>query len=122
MSKQQLRLHRGKKGSGGPIDGDRVQAFREGKLSLRRALGVPQETLGELRAQAEAFYTAGKWQQCVDVLMGLWELEELRPIDPVLLSRCFEELGDAERASVCAKIAHDLLDRAQESLGHRGAR
>ena len=110
MSKHQVGLHRGRKSRGGVVE-QRVEAYRRGQSSLRDALGVPEHVLGELRDQAHALFGAGKWQRCIDVLLGLEALGNVKPLDPLMLSRCFDELMDADRASMYAKIADGVLSQ-----------
>src|SRR5258708_19072466 len=115
MSKQQLRLH-GSKRKQDDVSWLLIDACMKGRKSLSQALGITDAVRSDLRAQSFAFYRAGKWERCIDVVLGLVSLGNVEPWDPVMLSRCFDEIDDPERASACAKIAEIMLTDLDASM------
>lgn len=83
-----------------------------GQRSLAEALTISPEALVHLRSQAHALYHAAQWDACVKAVEALHALGDVELWDPVMLSRCHQELGDHERAAICARIAEELLARA----------
>lgn len=77
--------------------------------SLTEVLGADPATLASLRELAHAHYHSGQWAQCVAVVEGLHALDAPELWDPIMLSRCHQELGDPERAVICARIGEELL-------------
>jgi hypothetical protein len=108
MSKQQLRLH-GSKRRQDDVRLLLIEACLEGKKTLAQSMGITDRTIGELRSQAYVLYRTGKWERCIDVVLGLVSLGSLEPWDPVILSRCYDEIDDSDHSAQCAKIAQVML-------------
>lgn len=71
---------------------------------------------GSERARALAAFQVGQWQLCVDALLAAWAQGAGHPLDAVLLSRCFAELGDRDRAIHWAESSRVFLDRVEGLL------
>jgi hypothetical protein len=115
MSKQQLGLHGSKKRQ----DDVRlllIEACLDGKKTLAQAMGITDRTIAELRAQAYVLYRTGKWERCIDVVLGLVSLGSLEPWDPVILSRCYDEIDDPDHSAICAKIAQVMLSELDAAI------
>lgn len=111
MSKQRLELEGGK-GNAQRVKRGRIRDLMAGKVELAEALTVSAADVAALREQAYAQYHAGKWRECAAMIGGLHALGAPELLDSVILSRCHQELGDLERAAICARIGEELLARA----------
>jgi hypothetical protein len=122
VSRQRLSLH-GSRRTREDVRTLLIERCRTGRATLAETLAIDSTMMKALRAQGYALYRAGKWQRCADVVLGLVALGDLEPWDPVILSRCFDELGDPDRAAICAKVAEVILaeldDSIREIIGER---
>lgn len=112
MSRQQVRLH-GSKKKRKSVNEKRAEACVKGEIEIAEALDIDGATISDLRAQAHALYLGGKWSRCVEVLRALAALGHVEPYDPVMLSRCFDEVGDEASAAVYAGIAERVLSELE---------
>jgi hypothetical protein len=115
VSKQRLSLF-GSRKERNAVDPRLYEALLRGEASLKDALGVSQLTLDELRAQTRALYHAGKWARAIELVFALDALGELEPFDALIVSRCFDELGDAQNAEASARVAEGLLAQLETLL------
>ena len=88
-----------------------------GEISLEEAIGASPMQVAALRKQALVLYRAGKWQRCASVLLAVMELGDRAPLDPVMLSRCYDELGDTGSADRWAAVANEVLGQLDRILG-----
>jgi hypothetical protein len=116
VTKQQLRLF-GSKKKRAAVDEKTYAALAEGEASLREALGVGAATIAELREQARVLYHSEKWARCIQLMFAIDALGAIEPFDAVILSRCFDELGDPESAEDVAVLAQGMLKRLDGLLG-----
>lgn len=107
MSKGELKI-RGASAKKDKVDDKAIDRLLSGKSDLATALGVDDEAQKDLRRQAIALCGAGKWQSCIDVVLGVTALGTIHPVDAVLLSRCYRALGDSYSAM--------MIEREYESL------
>lgn len=112
VSKGELKV-RGK--SGGQVDEKAIDRLLDGKIDLATALGAGAEAQKDMRRQAIALCGAGKWQACVDVVLGVTALGTVHPVDAVLLSRCYRALGDAQSAEYVEREYEALLRELQKN-------
>lgn len=115
MSKQRLALF-GSRKERNLVDARLYDAYLRGEKSLKEALGVSELTLEELRAQARALYHAGRWARALEIAFALDALGAIEPFDAVMVSRCFDELGDTENAIASARVAEELLAQLEALL------
>jgi hypothetical protein len=78
-------------------------SFIEGRSELSEALALSDETATDLRRQAIALHQAGKFEACIDVVLGLAALGNVHPVDPLLLARCYTAVGDVRNAEICTE-------------------
>ena len=78
-------------------------------MALRESLGIGEETLLLLRQRAGVLFSARQWERCAWVLMGLAELDDVQIEDPIMLARCFEELGRPDVAAACRESRESML-------------
>jgi hypothetical protein len=110
MSKQQIGLA-GSEKVRTSVDPLRAERFLRGEIELAEALGL--EDANELRRQAVALYGGGKYDACIEVVLGLAALGNVHPVDPLLLARCYTALGDVANAELCT----DHYERMMRALG-----
>jgi hypothetical protein len=94
------------------VDSEKVAQAIEGALDLRTALGVEPEVVEGLRRQARALCEVGKWQKCLEVMLGLAALDDLLPPDLVVMALAYEGLGDAELSAKLIAEAEGLMAAA----------
>jgi hypothetical protein len=85
------------------VDERRATSFIEGRIELSEALALDEETLQALRRQAIALLQAGKFEACIDVVLGLAGLGTVHPVDALLLARCYTAIGDVQNAQLCTE-------------------
>jgi hypothetical protein len=97
-----------------------LRRYLRGEVALGEALSLDRDACDALRKQAHALYEACRWQQCIDVILGLAAVGDVDPFDPLLLAGAYAELGDHHSASLCTQAAETmlaelvvLLDRAE---------
>jgi hypothetical protein len=115
VSKHRLSLHGAKK-STERIKLTAIKDCFEGRIGLAEAIGLGPESIDALREQAVAFYRGGKWDRAAAILRGLVALEDVDPLDLVMLSRCYDELDAPEEAAIVASLASRLLVRLEEEV------
>ncbi len=91
-------------------------------MTIREALGIGDDLLALLRARAGLLYSTKQWERCARVLMGLAELDDVRIEDPMMLARCFEELGRHDVAAACRNAHENLLSQVEAVLRERERR
>lgn len=91
------------------IDRDAIQAYLVGEGDLADGLSITPEVVDGLRRQALALHTAGKWQRCIDVILGLVALGSIHPADAMMLSDSYRHLGRFREAEACAEHAERIL-------------
>ncbi|MCK6548586.1 hypothetical protein L6R52_22250 [Myxococcota bacterium] len=116
MSIHQLNLRAPEK-KARAIDEKVIAKYLRGEASLLDALKVDEKSTSALRRQAHALYEAGKWQQCIDVLLGLAAIGDVDAFDPLLLAGAYTELGDADAAEKCMKAGERMLQKLSDLLG-----
>lgn len=116
MSKQQLELAGSLKAKT-KTNKKLVDRLLEGKANLQTALGVDEAQVEKLRRQAIALYEAGKWQACIDVVLGVSALGSVHPLDALLLARSYRALGDAVKALACERHFEGLMAIAKKMQG-----
>jgi len=109
MSRQQLGLMSGK-AKREAVDQGKIDGLVRGDTDLREALSLSDEVITGLRRQAVALAETGKWQACIDVILGLSALGNVHPADPPLLARCYDALGQPENAHACLEHAIRLSE------------
>ncbi len=115
MSKQQLNLAGfGKKRS--QVNKKTLDQFFQGKLDLPEALGLTENNLEEMRRQAIAFHGAGKYQECVDLVLGISALGSIHPVDAKLLSLCYAELGQKDAADSCQLHFEEMMRQVNQPI------
>lgn len=107
MSKGELKI-RGASAKTDKVDEKAIDRLMRGESDLATALGLDEEAQKDLRRQAIALCGAGKWQACIEVVLGVTALGSIHPVDAVLLSRCYRALGDSFSAL--------MIERQYESL------
>jgi hypothetical protein len=113
MAKQQLGLA-GSEKARTSVDPLRAERFIRGELEIADALGL--DGADDLRRQAVALYGSGRFDACIEVVLGLAALGNVHPVDPLLLARCYTALGDVANAELCA----DHYERMMRALGEAG--
>lgn len=116
MSKQQLKLAGSLKAKT-KTNKKAVDRLLDGRADLRDALGVQAQQVEDLRRQAIALHEAGKWQACIDVVLGVTALGSVHPLDALLLARCYRVLDDLPQAEACEQHYEDLMRVAQQTQG-----
>ncbi|MCK6548588.1 CDC27 family protein [Myxococcota bacterium] len=91
------------------VDEKVIDRFFDGDCDLAEALGVSDELIDGMRRQALALYESGKYQNAVQVVLGLVAMGRVHPADPLLLARCYEKLGKLEAAAECNAHGERLL-------------
>ncbi len=109
MSKQQIDLAKSKKKKRW-TDPALVSEYATGEVELGRALGLDAEAVQALRRQAVALYESGKWQRCIDVVLGVVALGSVHPVDALLLAGSYKELGQVVESEQCAAHARQLFN------------
>jgi hypothetical protein len=112
VTKQQLDLA-GSSKARSKVDAKAVQKLVDGEVDFLEALGASPSTPDDLRRQAIALYGGGKYEACIDVVLGLSALESVHPVDPLLLARCYTKLGDVMNA----EISTQHYERMMRALG-----
>lgn len=92
------------------VDVKVLTRFFEGKIRLDEALELDSKAAAGLRRQAHALYESGKWQQCIDVILGLAAVGDVDPFDPLLMAGAYTELGNAEAARLCTEMGEKMLE------------
>jgi hypothetical protein len=100
MTKQQIGLAGSEKARTW-VDPLLAERFVAGEIGIQEALGFHDVT--ELRRQAVALYSGGKYDACIEVVLGLAALGNVHPVDPLLLARCYTALGDVQNARLCTE-------------------
>lgn len=116
MSKHQLQLA-GHAKARAKTDKKSIDRLAAGDTDLPEALGVTDAQLEALRRQAIALHTAGKWQACIDVVLGVTALGSVHPVDALLLARCYRQLGDDASAQACEAHYESMFRLAVETQG-----
>ncbi len=103
-----------------PIDTKAVSDFVAGDLSLKDALGLDDEVVQRMRAQARALHAIGKWDRVVDIIIGVVELGGAQVEDLVLVTEAYAELGDEDAYQRCSLVLEGLLYRLEQNLPPAG--
>lgn len=120
MSRHQLHLQG--PGFSGPAPAIDVEALKARRISIFDAIGATEKNVEELRAQARALYEGGKWERCLEVVLGIAALGKLSLMDAVMMPRCYRELGDHASAQVIGAMVEDALIELDAHLGQQGVR
>ena len=86
-----------------------IERLLRDEISLSEAIDATPQAIAGLRRQAEALYRSGKWRRCIALLEAVMELGDRTPLDPVMLSRCYDELGETGSAARWAEVAQQVL-------------
>ena len=97
MSKHRLKVA-GSKKVAERVDAKAAEKLLTGRAGLADALGLGDAELEEMRRQAIALFSAGKWRQCIDVCSGVTALGSVHPVDAFMMAGSYEALGDHESA------------------------
>lgn len=108
MAIHQADLHGSKKAQE-KVDEKAMQAFLDGECDLATGLGVTEEMIKGLRRQALALYETAHYDRAIKVVLGLVALGSVHPADPLLLSRCYEKLGNVDAARQCEEHAERMM-------------
>lgn len=112
MAIHQANLH-GSKRDQERTDEKAMRAFLAGEVDLAEGLGVDRELIEGLRRQAVALFETGKWDRCVQVVLGVVALGSVHPADAIMLSRCYDRLGRPAAADAC----RDHAERMMSAMG-----
>ena|SRR5687767_12516765 len=112
VSKQQIKLSGSEKVRTW-VDELRAERFIEGRIDLTEALDLSDDTARDLRRQAIALHQAGKFEACIEVVLGLAALGSVHPVDPLLLARCYTALGDVRNAEICTEHYERMMGAAR---------
>jgi hypothetical protein len=88
----------------------------ESPRSLAAALGVTPSLRAQLREGAHRLFEERRFEQCVDVVLGLQALGDYEASDALLLEQCFRLLGQHELAERCRIYAEQVVIAAQAHL------
>ncbi len=118
MSRHQLHLQG--PGASGPAPAIDLEALKAQQISIFDAIGATDQNLEELRAQARALYEGGKWERCLEVVLGIAALGKLSLTDALMMPRCYRELGDHSSAIVVDRLVEEALVELDAELGRQG--
>ena len=94
------------------VDEAKAEKFIEGRIDLSDALELSEDFAKDLRRQAIALHQAGKFEACIDVVLGLAALGSVHPVDPLLLARCYTAIGDVRNAEICSEHYQRMMNAA----------
>ena len=118
MSRHQLHLQG--PGASGPAPAIDLEARKAPPIPTFDATGAADQNLEELRAQARALYEGGKWERCLEVVLGIAALGKLSLTDALMMPRCYRELGDHSSAIVVDRLVEEALVELDAELGRQG--
>lgn len=116
MSKHQLQLA-GHARARAKTNDKQIDRLTKGTADLSEALGVTDAHLERLRRQAIALHGAGKWQACIEVVLGVSALGSAHPVDALLLARSYRALGDDSSAQACEAHYASMFRYAVQTQG-----